>query len=207
MGAIDQQFTSKLRHQALFGLLYPAVLGAMLYALLPITSSILFSAQWHQLRDDKLILSVLVVSLFVIDYLYMTVFTEVVRATPRAAYNWVRLLVDLGVVLCLYVAFDAVALGREGETSTARLSGALAITFLLFLWWVWCYRSVLINRVALGAFEVVFFIMFVCLVVWPSEGVLMVTLGAACIGMTWLCGHETQQQWRSRANGIEPRAR
>jgi hypothetical protein len=115
----------------MFSLVYPAVLGAVFYLLLPALTSILpytRSRQEVKVGFVKSMAGWLVVIHFAIDF-------QLAGSVPGEQYGLPAFLLDFSVLLALFVAFDAINLGSAHEIQVRWAALAMAVGYGLFLLW------------------------------------------------------------------------
>ena len=176
-----------------FNLLYPAVLGTFFVSLLPAAVGSLRSG-FHL----KTVLCILIVSHFVIDYL----FSEEVRD-----YRAFTFLLDVAVIVLLYLAYSAVQLGNDDPTDSRAVSLAMAGVYGCFLVWEYLQRNEIGTHPALTVYESIAAVWFlVAGLLWPGADVLLaIGLAAATLAMVIVCGAVLQSYHggTARADGKE----
>jgi hypothetical protein len=169
----------------MYNLLYPAVLGSMFYALLPPLGDIINHLAWNRLVEEpKLLLGILVVAHYAIDYLCAQKF----RPYGRRAF-----LLDLAVIFSLFLAFNAIDLPAnilvaDKETVNVPLIAKyLTSSYGLFILWALLLWKELPRRGIVLAVETLGLLWFGF--VWLKEApVLALTVGLILltVAMGWL---------------------
>ncbi len=129
--------TKSLKHSLMLGLIYPAVLGTIIYRLFDFVASNLCSfldraVGWPLLT--KLALLATVLAFYFCDYLY-TVYTK------NESFGWLFFTFDLIFLICLYATVKALHLD---DGAKAPNFCAVAVCYLVFmaLYFVWdCLES------------------------------------------------------------------
>ena len=170
--SIDQSHPSApgddRRRRLMFGLVYPAVLGTLLYSLLPEVAG--FLAALTRLlatpAGPKLAVALLIVAHFAIDY---------VLASEVARYGPLRLAIDTIVVFLLFLAYQGVNLSRPDALVPRQVSLAMAGVYGCFILWAKADYS-LGHQLSLVLFESVAVLSFLALW-WYEAGAIGLALG------------------------------
>ncbi|HEY0557501.1 MAG TPA: hypothetical protein VGG20_24825 [Thermoanaerobaculia bacterium] len=169
----------------LFNLFYPAVLGTFFVSLLPaVEASFQRGLQFSAALDWKLILCLLIVAHFIVDY----VFTEEIRA-----YRLSLFLIDLAVVVLLYAAYVNVHLGEDPPIGVRAIASAMAGVYACFLLWEHLSRLEIGRQPAMTAYEAASAIGFVVLAILRSTTLLALGLAVATLAMIVICGRVLRQ--------------
>lgn len=149
----------------MFGLLYPAILGTLFYSLLPEALKVVRAPmELSALQGVKLLIAFLLVAHFLVDfYLTQQVALETTKYTPRL------FLLDLGIVLALFVAYETVHLAARTEKPEVRwVAGAMFVSYILFRAWELSLRRVIGKSCGLTLYESVIAILFLAVAIWPN---------------------------------------
>jgi len=121
----------------MYGLLYPAVLGAIAYNLLPYLFNRFPKVVSERHTRLQVILGFFIALHFIADFAFIQEFSH--------DYGWLQFFLDLAVVFSLYNAFWALRLDgnqvKESEILPRRLAGWMACVYLAFLLWSEIERS------------------------------------------------------------------
>jgi hypothetical protein len=155
----------------MYGLLYPAVLGAIFYDLLP-TLTALSPESLRLPHLWKIVLAGLLVVHFSIDYL-------LVRAEPDP--RALVFIIDLIIVVLLFGAFDALKVDEYASIQVRQAAYCLAGAYICFLIWKALVRP---AGVEAWIFDVCSLLWFLSVAIFfPKDWLLVVFLSLSCI---WL---------------------
>lgn len=129
----------------MFGLFKPAVLGTFFYAVIAAIVDSGSEGVSELFSGWKPWLAGLIVLHFVLDHMLIE---EIVRYRPLAFG------IDIGLLLCLVVAFHSVNFGSESPVSVGTVSGSLGLAYLLFVLWEIAMRHELGLLLGLKLLEV-----------------------------------------------------
>jgi hypothetical protein len=184
----DQNWAATL----MFGLLYPAVLGTFLYSLLPETLQALRAPlQIDTLQGTKLVLSFLLIAHFLVDF-YLT--QQV--ALESKEYPPIAFVLDVLVVLALFVAYDTVHLGDNGQLELRWAAGAMFVSYVIFWIWAQQMKSNIGKTTGLSAYEIGSAAAFLLVAtVWPNAFAVVLFVSAV---LMWFVGGSVVEDFRLR---------
>ena len=192
-----EEWSQRLK-RLLFNLFYPAVLGTFFFSLLPaVGASIRRGLDFSAAPDWKLILCLLVVAHFFVDY----IFTEEVRT-----YQVRLFMVDLAVVVLLYNAYYGVNLEKPEEIDCRAIALEMTGVYACFLFWKSWNISEIGKQQWMTIYQVAFFLVFLAVWrIWPNVELLAFSLAAATLAMIVVCGRVLRQyHWRGRGSAHSP---
>lgn len=195
-GPTLRKFTAAMLHQTLFGLLYPAVLGTMLYSLLEAGFE-LPNAGDFGLSLTSFGLGLLVALFFILDYLYVSLFTSIETISSTLSYDWRAFFIDVGVVVSLFVSFVGVGVTQGTTLRPWLVALALAVAYAFFYWWSRIYQVVLLKAWRLKALEVTGLVFFFVISWFNSTLLVGFGLLGGCLGILIIGGAEVKAQWKA----------
>lgn len=142
---------SERMKQLMFGLFYPAVLGALLYDILLAGKGVNWLGRLVA-SDRKLLTAGLLVLHFVLDF----VFTQEVGGYRASVFG-----LDVAIVVLLFIAYNSIYLNDAGTPmDVGRVAISLSGTYLCFLLWEYLLRTELGFHLDLFIYELAAFILF-----------------------------------------------
>ena len=185
-------------HRLMFGLFYPAVLGTLFFSLLSKLSRILTQPRpWvaaGSATPPKRAAGCLIVLHFVVDF-------QLTSSIPARDYTIPGFLVDLLILFTLFLAFDALNIGRPDPIQVRLSAFAIAGTYILFFLWSLVTFEVVRGHMYLWGAEVVGLVLFIFVAI--RRNVILFCLGLAIMSlvMAWV-GSAIVSSLREAAVGV-----
>jgi len=158
-------------YRLMYGLLYPAVLGAIFYEVLPLIFRV------SDIGLLKELLAALIVIHFAVDYATVGGIRQ---------YGWLPFFFDLVVICALYVAFSKIHINQPAGPAIMGVSLALTVVYCAFLGFLFSIWQALSHKALLLATEAAGMLWFLLVgLLFPNPWLLVAGLAVFAVIMAF----------------------